>query len=89
MTKKEKKMFQNVCNSDACFLEDLYDYFPWEYELRRRIYVENCNLVDGEKFALIDVPGHSFSCGFLYYDMNNKLKCKYFTEKNTFDFKVD
>ena len=87
MTSREKRMYENVINSEFHELTDMYESYPWDYELRQRIYLSLRDKYHGHCFAVIDVPGHSFSAGFIY-ELCGSIFCRYFTETNNFDFLV-
>lgn len=88
MTKKEKNMYERIINANTKDLNDLYIIFPFDYEMRNRIYKSLCKLDNGFNYRVINVIGRSFSAGYIYF-RNGKKWCHYFTETNNYDFKVD
>ena len=86
MTKKQQKMLWAVAHSDNESLYDVYKSFSVSkyraydyciYEMRRK---------DGFNFRITSANTFSFSCGFLYYDDDKHLHCRYYTSQNTYDF---
>ena len=86
MTKKQQQMLWNVTHSNNESLYDVYKtpsinkYMAYDnciYEMRRK---------DGFNFRITSANTFIFSCGFLYYDENNHLRCRYYTGRNTYDF---
>lgn len=86
MTKKQKQMLWAVTHSNNESLYDVYKSFSdskyraydyCKYEMHRK---------DGFNFRITSVSCHFFSCGFLYYDENKHLRCRYYTGRNTYDF---
>ena len=47
------------------------------YEMRRK---------GGFNLRITSANTFSFSCGFLYYDENKRLHCRYYTSANVYDF---
>ena len=86
MTKKQKQMLWNVTNTDKKTLRDVYKTCSQEkynaYCYCRREYTS----MKGFKFRITAANCHFFSCGFLYYDENNHLRCRYYTSHNVYDF---
>ena len=86
MTKKQQQMLYAVTHSDNESLYDVYKTFSHAkymafdnciYEMRRK---------DGVNLRITSANTFSFSCGFLYYDENKRLKCRYYTGQNVYDF---
>ena len=86
MTKKQKQMLWAVTHSDNESLYDVYKTFSHKkylafdnctYEMRRK---------DGFNLRITSANTFSFSCGFLYYDENKHLHCRYYTSANVYDF---
>ncbi len=86
MTKKQEQMFRAVTHSNNESLYDVYNTFSRAkymafdnciYEMRRK---------DGFNLRITSSNTFSFSCGFLYYDEDNHLHCRYYTSQNTYDF---
>ena len=86
MTKNQQQMLWKVTHSNNTELFDVYKSFSddkrraydyCKYEMRRK---------DGFNLRITSVNTFSFSCGFLYYDENKRLKCRYYTGRNTYDF---
>ena len=46
----------------------------------------DCADKDGFNFRITSANTFSFSCGFLYYDDDKHLRCRYYTKQNTYDF---
>ena len=86
MTKKQQKMLWQVINSSNKSLYDVYKTFSHAkymafdnciYEMRRK---------NGFNFRIPSANTFSFSCGFLYYDDEKHLRCRYYTGQNVYDF---
>lgn len=86
MTKKQQQMVYAVTHSDKESLYDVYKTFSHAkymafdnciYEMRRK---------DGFNLRITAANTFSFCCGFLYYDENKHLRCRYYTGRNTYDF---
>ena len=89
MTNKQQKMLWKVTHSNNTNLYDVYKSFSddkrraFNYCLIQK-YSEN-----GFNFRITSANSFSFSCGFLYYDENKHLKCRYYTRENVYDFIVE
>ena len=86
MTEKQQKMLWAVTHSDNESLYDVYKTFSHKkylafdnciYEMRRK---------DGFNLRITTANTFAFSCGFLYYDENKRLHCRYYTSANVYDF---
>lgn len=86
MTKKQQQMLYAVTHSNKESLYAAYKTFSSKkymafdnciYEMRRK---------DGFNLRITYANTYSFSCGFLYYDENKRLRCQYYTGRNTYDF---
>ena len=86
MTKKQQAMLWKVTHSSNESLYDVYKSFSVSkyraydyciYEMRRK---------GGFNFRITSANTFSFSCGFLYYDDDKHLHCRYYTSQNTYDF---
>ena len=86
MTKKQHQMLWQVTHSNNESLYDVYKtishakYLAYDnciYEMRRK---------DGFNFRITSATCNFFCCGFLYYDENKRLHCRYYTGRNTYDF---
>lgn len=86
MTKKEQQMLWSVTHSNN---ESLYDVYKSFSDSKYRAY-DYCKYEmyrkDGFNFRITSVSCHFFSCGFLYYDGDKRLRCRYYTGRNTYDF---
>ena len=89
MTKKQYQMFLAVKNSKNESLYDVYKSFSHAkymafdnciYEMRRK---------NGFNLRITAANTFSFSCGFLYYDDDKHLRCRYYTGQNVYDFIVE
>ena len=86
MTKKQQQMFKAVHDSEYTSLFDVYKSFSDD---KRRAYdycIYEMHLKDGFNFRITSANTFSFSCGFLYYDEDRRLHCRYYTSQNTYDF---
>ena len=86
MTKKQQKMLWAVTHSTN---ESLYDVYTTFSDNKRRAYdycIYEMRRKDGFNLRITSANTFSFSCGFLYYDENKHLRCRYFTSQNTYDF---
>ena len=86
MNKKQQQMLWKVTHSNNTDLFDVYKSFSQKkyrafdnciYEMRRK---------NGFNFRITSANTFSFSCGFLYYDEDKRLHCRYYTSQNTYDF---
>lgn len=86
MTKKEHQMLLSVLHSNKKSLYDVYKVFSDNkrrafdycgYEMQRK---------DGFNLRITSANSNFFCCGFLYYDENKRLNCRYYTGRNTYDF---
>ena len=86
MTKKQKQMLWAVTHSDKESLYDVYKTFSHAkymafdnciYEMRRK---------NGFNLRITSANTFTFSCGFLYYDEDKHLRCRYYTGQNVYDF---
>ena len=86
MTKKQQQMFKAVHDSEYTDLFDVYKTFS--DDKRRAFYycLNEMYLKDGFNFRITSANTFSFSCGFLYYDDDKHLRCRYYTGRNTYDF---
>ena len=86
MTKKQQQMFKAVHDSEYCNLYDVYKSFS---DAKRRAYdycIYEMHRKNGFYFRITDANCNFFCCGFLYYDENKRLHCRYYTGRNTYDF---
>lgn len=86
MTKKQQQMLWQVTHSNNTDLFDVYKSFSAD---KRRAYYYCLNEMyrkDGFNFRITSASGSFFCCGFLYYDENKHLRCRYYTGRNTYDF---
>ena len=86
MTKKQQAMLWKVTHSSN---ESLYDVYKSFSDSKNRAYdycIYEMHRKDGFNFRITSASCFFFCCGFLYYDENKQLRCRYFTGKNTYDF---
>ncbi len=86
MTKKQQQMLWQVTHSNNTDLFDVYKSFSAD---KRRAYYYCLNEMyrkDGFNFRITAANCSFFCCGFLYYDENKRLNCRYYTGRNTYDF---
>ena len=86
MTKKQQQMFYAVTHSNN---ESLYDVYKTFSDSKYRAYdycKDEMRLKDGFNFRITSANTFSFSCGFLYYDNDKHLHCRYYTSQNVYDF---
>ena len=86
MTKKQQQMLWQVTHSNNTDLFDVYKSFSVD---KRRAYYYCLNEMyrkDGFNFRITSASCSFFCCGFLYYDENKHLCCRYYTGRNTYDF---
>ena len=79
-------MLWNVTHSIDTNLFDVYKSFS---DNKRRTFdycMNEMRRKGGFNFRITSVTCSFFSCGFLYYDENKHLCCRYYTGKNTYDF---
>ena len=69
--------------------ESLYDVYK-TFSDKKYIAFDNCiyemGRKDGFNLRITSANAYSFSCGFLYYDNDKRLHCRYYTSHNTYDF---
>ena len=86
MTKKQQQMLWKVTHSNNT---DLYDVYKSFSDDKRRAY-DYCKYEmhrkDGFNFRVTSANCNFFCCGFLYYDNDKRLRCRYYTGRNTYDF---
>ena len=86
MTKKQKAMLWKVTHSSN---ESLYDVYKSFSDSKYRAYdycIYEMYRKDGFNFRITSATCNFFSCGFLYYDKDKHLHCRYYTGRNTYDF---
>ena len=86
MNKKQQQMLWNVTHSNNTDLFDVYKSFSDD---KRRAYYYCLNEMynkDGFNFRITSANTFSFACGFLYYDEDKHLHCRYYTSQSTYDF---
>lgn len=86
MTKKQQQMLWQVTHSSN---ESLYDVYK-TFSQGKYIAYERCKgdmyRKEGFNFRITSANTFLFSCGFLYYDDDKHLRCRYYTGQNTYDF---
>ena len=86
MTKNQQQMLWKVTHSNNTELFDVYKSFSDD---KRRAY-DYCKYEmhrkDGFNFRITSATCNFFCCGFLYYDDDKHLRCRYYTGRNTYDF---
>lgn len=86
MTKKQQQMLYAVAHSANESLYDVYKTFSQD----KYFAYERCKgemyRKDGFNFRITSANTFSFACGFLYYDEDKRLHCRYYTAQNTYDF---
>lgn len=79
-------MLWNVTHSNNESLYGVYKTFSDD----KRIAYDYCRYQmsrkDGFNFRITAANTYHFCCGFLYYDENKRLHCRYYTGRNTYDF---
>lgn len=86
MTKKQQKMLWRVGHSENETLYDVYKTFSQEKYLAYERCKGEMYRKNGFNFRITSKNTFLFTCGFLYYDENKHLKCRYFTAQNVYDF---
>ena len=79
-------MLWNVTHSIDTNLFDVYKSFS---DNKRRAFdycMNEMRRKDGFNLRITTANTFSFSCGFLYYDENKRLRCRYYTSQNVYDF---
>lgn len=89
MTKKQHQMVWAVTQSNKESLYNVYKTFSHAKYMAfdNCIYEMRCK--DGFNLRITSANTYSFSCGFLYYDADNRLRCRYYTSQNVYDFTVE
>ena len=79
-------MLWAVTHSNNETLDDVYKTYSW-YKYRAYDYCKGeMYSKDGFNFRITGANCNFFCCGFLYYDENKRLKCRYYTGRNIYDF---
>ena len=86
MTKKQQQMLWNVTHSIDTNLCDVYKTVSQGKINAFKACMLDCARVSGFNFRITSANMYSFSCGFLYYDEDKHLHCRYYTSQNTYDF---
>ena len=86
MTKNQKQMLKAVRESDNGDLFDVYKSFSPAKEKTYRYCFHECACLNGFNLRITSANTFSFCCGFLYYDDDKHLRCRYYTGQNTYDF---
>ena len=86
MTKKQQQMLWNVTHSSNESLYGVYKTFSQDKYLACEYCKREMYSKDGFNFRITAANTFSFSCGFLYYDDNKQLRCRYYTGQNVYDF---
>jgi len=86
MTKKQQQMLWAVTHSNNETLDDVYKTYSC-YKYRAYDYcIYEMHRKDGFNFRITSANCNFFCCGFLYYDKDKHLHCRYYTGRNTYDF---
>ena len=86
MTKKQHQMLWKVTHSNNESLNDVYKTFSKYKYLAYERCKGDMYYKDGFNFRITSANTFSFTCGFLYYDDNKHLRCRYYTGQNMYDF---
>lgn len=86
MTKKQQQMLYAVTHSNKKSLYEVYKSFSNDKRLAYDYCTYEMSRKDGFNFRITGANCSFFSCGFLYYDENKRLHCRYYTGRNTYDF---
>ena len=79
-------MFYAVTHSNNESLYDVYKTFSHAKYMAFDNCIYECACLNGFNFRITSVSCNFFCCGFLYYDENKRLNCRYYTGRNTYDF---
>ena len=82
-------MLCNVTHSNNCELYDVYKTYSQDKLNAFNVCMRDCARVSGFNFRITSANTFSFSCGFLYYDDDSHLRCRYYTSQNIYDFIAD
>lgn len=85
MTKKQKHMLWNVTHSSKESLYDVYKTFSQDKYLAYERCKGEMYCKEGFNFRITSANTYYFSCGFLYYDENKRLRCRYYTGQKVYD----
>ena len=86
MTKKQQQMVWNVTHSNNTELYNVYKTCSQDKRIAFNSCTLECTRKSGFNFRITYANTYSFSCGFLYYDEDKHLHCRYYTSQNTYDF---
>ena len=75
-----------VTFSNKKSLYDVYKSFSGDKSRAYNFCVHEMYQKDGFNFRITSANCNFFCCGFLYYDENKRLHCRYYTGRNTYDF---
>ena len=89
MTEKQKAMLWKVTHSKNESLYDVYKTFSHAKHLAFDNCIYEMRLKDGFNFRITSATPNFFCCGFLYYDDDKHLRCRYYTGRNTYEFIVE
>lgn len=89
MTKKQYQMYLAVKNSKNESLYDVYKTFSHAKYMAFDNCIYEMRINDGFNLRITSANTFSFSCGFLYYDYDKRLHCRYYTGQNVYDFIVE
>ena len=86
MNKKQKQMLMSVLLSNKQALRDVYKTCSQDKHIAFNACRLDCADKHGFCLRITSANTFSFSCGFLYYDNDKHLRCRYYTAYNTYDF---
>ena len=79
-------MLWKVTHSNNESLYDVYKTFSQDKYLACERCKREMDSLNGFNFRITSANTFSFACGFLYYDEDKHLHCRYYTSQNTYNF---
>lgn len=90
MTKKEQALYEQYLKSDNYFLDDVYKKPSWDKKRAFwRIFDHDVAVYHAFDFRVCSANTFSFSMACRYVTDDNKLRLRYHTRDNIYDFEID
>ena len=90
MTKKEQAMYEQYLKSTNYFLDNVYKNPSWN---KKRafwdVFDRDIAAYHAFDFRVCSANTFSFSMACKYFDNDNKLRLRYHTRDNVYDFEID
>ena len=90
MTKKEQAMYEQYLKSTNYFLDDVYKNPSWNKKRAfRYVFDSDIATYHAFDFRVCSANTFSFSMACKYVTDDNKLRLRYHTRDNVYDFEID